>query len=139
MTQAPLPAFFANSPMRRANSCGRRGIAQLHARQLEAAVDEVDVIVDEAGHDEAAVQVDALRIFRRPGQHRVVRSHRHDAVSLDGDGVGEALGRIARPDLSVDQNEVREHESGANTGKPYSEVTSEARRARHCYDWLACE
>jgi hypothetical protein len=68
----------------------------LHARQLQAAVDEVDVIVDEAGDRETAAQIDELRI----GGNGAIDAG--DAVAFDDDIRGEA---VAGPDPAVDERE----------------------------------
>jgi hypothetical protein len=74
----------------------RRRIAQLHARELKAAVDEVNVIVDEAGKREAAVQIDDACAVRNGGIDG------GDAIALDDDIRGEPR---AGPDPAVGENE----------------------------------
>jgi hypothetical protein len=56
----------------------------------------VHVVVDEAGHREAAAEVDDARARRR------IRIDGGDAVPFDRDGRREA---VARPDPSVPENE----------------------------------
>ena len=63
--RAAAACFLANSPMRRTNSSRVRGVAKLHGRQAQAAVDEMDVRIDEAGHDEAVAGVDDAASCRR--------------------------------------------------------------------------
>jgi hypothetical protein len=69
-------------------------IAQLDARQLKAAVDEVHVIVDEARYREAAAQIDDLCVLR----NRRVNSG--DAVAFDDNIRGKP---VAGPDPAVRQ------------------------------------
>jgi uncharacterized membrane protein YtjA (UPF0391 family) len=65
---------------------------------LQARGHEVQVIVDEAGHDEAAAQIDDLRIVRRGAIER------SDAIAIDRHAPRE---RLSRPDFSVRQDEHR--------------------------------
>jgi hypothetical protein len=67
-------------------------IAQLHARELKAAVDEVHVIVDEARQGEAAAQI---------GHARVLRNRRidgDDVVAFDENARGKP---VTGPDPAV--------------------------------------
>lgn len=70
----------------------RGGIAQLHARELKAAVDEVNVIVDEAGNREAAVQIDEAGAAR----NRCIDGG--DAIAFDDNIRDEP---VAGPDSAV--------------------------------------
>jgi hypothetical protein len=80
-------------------------VAQLHGRQREAAVEEVDVRIHEAGdhHHPSGVH--------RPGRgarsllHLGARSHGVDAFAADQHGVGPGPPRVAGPDPGVDDGE----------------------------------
>ena len=48
----------------------------------------MDVAVNEAGADEAPLEVQDPRLWTRAGQHLVVRAHGDDAVPPDGEGRG---------------------------------------------------
>ena len=82
----------------------RRSVAKLHARQLEAAVDEVRVVVDEAGNGEPALQIDDRSIVADFG----ARADCHNPIPLNLYRLGPRPLPIASPDFSVRENHGRQ-------------------------------
>src|SRR5439155_22266666 len=106
----------AGDPLARAGALGvladspreflrRSSVAKLHAGELEAAVDEVRVIVDEAGNGEPALQIDDRSILPNVG----ARSDRDNPISLDLYGLGPRPLPSACPDLSISENRERQY------------------------------
>ena len=87
-------------------------VAQLHARELHAAIDEMRVIVDEARGGEPPVEVDDARAcWCDPGDIGR-RSDCRDPIPFDGHRLGPRPRRIAGPDLSI-----REYHGRQNCGE----------------------
>ena len=85
----------------------RGGVAQIHRRELEAAIDEVRVSVGEPGEDHAAVGAQHLR--RGPDVARDLRriSDGQDLAVRDRDGPGlPAAGRESGPDRPAPDDQV---------------------------------
>jgi hypothetical protein len=83
---------------------GRLGVAKLYGREPEAAVDEVDVRVDESRHDHAPGCVD------HPGgardlSNRRARAHGRDLFASDGERLGPWASAVTGPNARVDDSE----------------------------------
>jgi len=105
---------------------GRCGVLQVNAVQLEAAADEVDMGVVEAGQHELAAGIDDVRLAASPRVNFAGAADGDDAVADDGHGVGLRTVRINRPDLRVGQNDVG---GGPNLG-PRRSCTQQPHTAR---------
>jgi hypothetical protein len=80
------------------------GLAKVHREQAEAAVEEVDVSVVEAGHDEASLQLDDPGL--RPDEGGDVDvAHGKDALAPQGDRSSLAQA-LARPHAAAAEDDV---------------------------------
>ena len=84
---------------------GSVGIAQLHRGELETAVEEVDMRVDEARNDESSRGVDDTRLSNSRAD-RNTRANRHDATALDENRLRGRVVGIAGPDFGIQQSEA---------------------------------
>ncbi len=75
-------------------------VAQLHGREPESAVDEMDVRVDESRYDEAAVRVERRDASREPAD-LVARTDGGDALAGDRYGLAPGTRRLTRPHARV--------------------------------------
>ena len=85
---------------------GRACVLQLHLRELEARVHEVQVGVVEPRDDASAAGVDAPRGRSRPRLDVPRRTDRHDPLAEDGDRLGLRPRGVAGPDATVQHDEV---------------------------------
>src|SRR5450759_75539 len=85
----------------------RPRIAKSHAGQIESAEIEMDVRVVESRHHPLSVQIDDSRMRTEQLADFSGRAHGGDLSVEAGHGLRFGLRRIHRPDLAVDQNEVR--------------------------------
>src|SRR5262249_35577035 len=79
--------------------------AQLHV-VVQAAADDVHVVVDEAGNDAATGQVDALRLGAGERHDLAVAADGDKAPVLHGRGLGLRLLPVERRDLAVEEDEI---------------------------------
>jgi hypothetical protein len=82
-----------------------RHVQQVRAQQQRASAVEVGVVVDEAGRDEAAGDVDHLRGVPAVRHDLGTAAHRLDAVAGHGHGLCPRPVGIARPDALADERE----------------------------------
>ena len=89
--------------------------AQLHV-EVQAAADDVQVVVDQARQHAAAFQVDAAR--RRAGQRQdlLVAADAEETSVLDGDRLGARPRAVQRREAAVEQHQVGRHARGAGEG-----------------------
>jgi hypothetical protein len=66
----------------------------------------VVVGIDESGQDGAAARVDEGRIAAHGPTRGIFCPGEDDAVAGDGDGIGARVGRVASPDLAIDDEEI---------------------------------
>ena len=102
LSRPDLLPVFADAPRELLRRCG---VPELNARQLESAVDEVRVIIDESRDRETALQIDdrSVRADVGPG------ADSHDSVALDSYRLGPGPLRIAGPDFSIRENHGRQN------------------------------
>ncbi len=79
------------------------GVAQIHRGKLEAAGEEMDVIVHESGSDEPARDTDLPGVGAALRRDRGAVAHREYGVAPDGDSPCPGIGAVAGPDPSEDE------------------------------------
>ena len=84
----------------------RRGVAQINARELEAAGEEMHVRVVKAGKDERVFGIYDSRSHPREPLYLIRRSYCDDAVAVDGKALRARLPGVHRADVGVDDDEV---------------------------------
>lgn len=83
-------------------------IAEADARELQSAAEEVEVCVDEAGHDASAAGVEIFRMCLRLRGSVLLQAvaDGDEPAGLDSKGVGGWVRGIAGPDFGVVDDEV---------------------------------
>ena len=84
-----------------------RGVLERHLAEAQAAAEQVNVAVEEPGHDAAALQVDDARPGSDEEPHLGAAPHGEDAAVPDRDGLGLRLLLIDGPYFAA-----REHQIG---------------------------
>ncbi len=102
----PGGTVAANALMRATNSSRVRGVAQLHRRQTESAIEEVNVRIDEAGYDEPSVEIHGLAAVCLSDVG--CPADGDDTVAGNDDRFGFGLRGIAGPDPPVHERH-RDH------------------------------
>jgi hypothetical protein len=82
------------------------GVTQIDLRQRQSAVDEMNVIIDEARHHERAFQIDgaSLRVCELTEIRRA--AHGDDIAVIDGNRLRLGLLAVARPYIRIEINGV---------------------------------
>ena len=80
----------------------RAGVAKLHRRQPQAAVDQVDVRIDQPRHDQPVAGVDHLRLVAAILLQLLARADGHDLFVAHGNGLGPRAVRVGRPDAALE-------------------------------------
>ncbi|MCY1455081.1 hypothetical protein D9M71_721910 [compost metagenome] len=86
--------------------------AQFHV-VVQAATDDMGMVVDQAGQDPLAFQIDDFRIRSRQGHDLTVGADRHEQAILDGDRGRNRVGAVERGDQPVMKNGIGMHLSGS--------------------------
>jgi hypothetical protein len=85
---------------------GRRCIAQVHTAQLEAAAQEMRVVVDQPGHDQPSVQRDLLRVAAAKRDHLARAAHLHDPAAAHRDRLGRGRTGHTGPHRTAGEHKI---------------------------------
>ena len=126
----PAGTVAANAVDARDERLARRGIPELDGREPEPAIEEVNVGIDEAGHDEPAAEIHDLgAVGTRADVGRA--ADRDDSIAGDDDRFGFGLRGVAGPDPAVDERQRDHGASGvAAVARPRGSPTVTSTRRR---------
>ena len=82
-------------------------LVELVIQQREADVEQVNVMIVQAGHQNVALEIDQFRSFAAGLLHVAHRAHRQDFSFADGDGVDVGMGGIEGENRPVMEDDSR--------------------------------